>query len=197
MKGQGRVYRRPGRRIWMLDYWGPENGRLVRVRESSGTEDEAAARRLLRSCIAAAIVAKKTGASIETPANRRVTLDQVLEEYLRDLRLREKKGAAAEEYRLGQESPLRRALGHVQAGELTREMLVRYAEDRRKAKKSNATINRDLQGLRAALRLALKAGRVLRLSIFPEKLSEKIRRGFFDREEVDRLCESAPACSLR
>jgi hypothetical protein len=40
MKGEGRIYQRPGRPVWMLDYYGEVNGRRVRLRESSGTTDE-------------------------------------------------------------------------------------------------------------------------------------------------------------
>lgn len=49
----------------------------------------------------------------------------------------------------------------------------------------------DLGGLRSALRLAERGGRIFRVPPFPEKLRERVRRGFFTAEEVARLCEAA------
>jgi integrase len=87
---------------------------------------------------------------------------------------------------------LRLALGHVRVAELTNAELVRFAEARRKEGRANATINRDLEALRAALRLAARAGRIVRVPQFPAKLRERVRRGFYDAEEVERLCAASP-----
>ncbi len=77
--------------------------------------------------------------------------------------------------------------------ELTRGTLVKYAEKRRAAGLSNKTINLDLQGLRSALRLAKRAGRVLRLPEFPENLRERVRTGFPDPSEPELLAAHSPA----
>ncbi len=111
MKGEGRVYRLPRRQTWMIDYYGEVNGKRVRLRESSGTEDESTARRLLRSRVESSHVAEKVGESVETSGHRRFTVAEALDEYVRDLKLREKKGARNEEYRLGPESPCVASLG--------------------------------------------------------------------------------------
>jgi integrase len=191
-RGDGRICLGRGRKIWTLDYYAPgagkNAGRMVRVRESAGTEDEEVARRRLRLKVEAVRAARRSGGSVELPVTRRVTVGAVLDDYLRDLRLREKKGVRAEDFRLGPESPLREALGHEPAGRLTLGALEAYAERRRTKGSSNATINRDLQGLRSALRRAVRAGQLLRLPPFPEKLKERVRQGFFSSEEVDRLC---------
>lgn len=192
-RGAGRVYRLPGRLTWMLDYYGEVNGKRVRLRESSGTEDEDKARKLLRSRVEGAHVAEKSGETVETAMHRRFTVAEALDEYLRDLALREKKSAEDEIPRLGAESPLQGELGHYRVRQLTRGLLVAYAEKRRERDKSaNATINRDLQGLGSALRLAVKAGRVLRMPQFPEKLRENVRKGFPDPSEPEALAKDAP-----
>ena len=71
-RGDGRVYRRPGKRFWMLDYWAPGAGRhaghTVRVRESSGTEDEEKAAASAEE-VEAARSAKSTGGFVETPSS--------------------------------------------------------------------------------------------------------------------------------
>jgi hypothetical protein len=142
----------------MLDYYGEVNGRCVLLRESSGTTDEEKARALLRDRVESAHVASKTRAAVETPAHRRFTVAEALDDYLRDLALREKKTAKDERYRLGPDSPLRQKLGPSRVCELTRARLVRYAEDRRKEGRANRTINNDLAGLRSALLLAEESG---------------------------------------
>ncbi|MGH9367961.1 MAG: tyrosine-type recombinase/integrase, partial [Thermoanaerobaculia bacterium] len=183
-----------GRRIWMLDYYAPSpvDGKMIRLRESSGTENEKAARNMLRNKVADCNVASRKETDVETPAHRRVTVAEVLDDYLRKLRLEEAKGVRNEEYRLGKDSPLRRELGFQEAAALTARGLEKYAEARRKSGRSNATINRDLEGLRAALRHAAKGGRVLRLPVFPEKLRERVRQGWYTAEEIEKLCSSSP-----
>ena len=106
----------PGRLTWMLDYYGDVNGKRVRLRESSGTQNEERARKLLQTRIEGSHVAEKNGESVETSVHRRFTVGEALDEYLNDLRLREKKGAEQEEYRLGPESALRLELGHRRCG---------------------------------------------------------------------------------
>jgi integrase len=189
-RGEGEVYRLAGRRMWMLRYYAVVKGKTVRLKESSGTMDEKAAWRMLRAKTARARVARESGARVEVASHRRLTVAEALDGYLRDLALREAKGD--ERFRLGSESPLRLALGHLRVSALTREELVRFAEARRKEGKKNATINRDLGGLRAALQLALEAGRIIAMPKFPEKLREdNARQGFFTKEEVERLCAEA------
>ena len=192
--GDGRIYRAPGRKVWMMQFYAPSPcGKMVRVKESSGTSDAVAANHKLRDRLAAVRVARKTGGAVELPVNRRVTVAEVLDDYLADLRLREKKGVRNEEFRLGKESPLRQALGHVLVTALSRRLLVGYVETRRSRDKSaNATINHDLTSLRSALRLAERAGRIFRVPPFPETLRGRVRQGFFTAEEVARLVEAAP-----
>lgn len=191
-RGEGELYRAPGRKVWMMRYYAPgPDGKMMQVKESSGTADEGAARNKLKDRVAAVRLARKGGAAVELPVNRRVTVAQVLDDYLADLRLREAKGVTAEEFRLGPESPLRQALGHVLVAALSRNVLVGFVEARRAKGKSNATINRDLGGLHSALRLAARSGRIFRVPPFPETLRERVRRGFFTGEEVERLAEAA------
>jgi integrase len=192
MKGEGRIYQRPGRPVWMLDYYGEIGGKRVRLRESSGTTDREKARSLLRSRVESAHVAAKVGAEVETSAHRRFTVAQALDDYLKDLALREKKSAKGERYRLGPESPLRQALGAVKVCALSRSRLVRYAEERRADGMANKTINNDLCGLRSALLLAEESGKVLRLPAFPGKLRERVRQGFPDAAEPEALAKVAP-----
>jgi integrase len=196
-RGEGELIRNPGRRVWMMRFYAPgPDGKMIQVKETTGTADERAARNKLKDRLAAVRLARKTGGTVELPVNRRVTVAELLDEYLADLRLREKKSAFGERYRLGKDSPLRAELGHVLASSLSHASLVAYVEKRRtRDKSSNATINRDLEGLRAALRLAERTGRVFRVPHIPEKLRGRVRQGFFSAEEVGRLVKAAEESS--
>jgi len=191
-RGEGRLYRENERRKWMMQYYAPgPDGKMRRVKESSGTLDVKLARKKLKDRIAKIRLARNTGEAIEMPVNRKITVAEVLEEYLKDLRIREVKGIRNEEFRLGKDSPLSIALGHYRVAALSRNILVEFQEERRKAGRSNATINHDLQGLRSALLLAERSGRIFRVPAFPAKLRSKVRTGFFSEEEVGKLIEAA------
>ncbi len=60
--------------------------------------------------------------------------------------------------------------------------------------KRNATINRDLELLRRAFRLAIQRRRVVKMPVFPAKLSEKdgVRQGFFEKAELDAILKHLP-----
>ena len=94
-RGQGRVIRVPGKGNWMLDYYAEVEGKAVRVRESSGTADEKIALARLRVKVGRARVSRDTGSGFETPLHRRVTVGELLDDLLRDMKLRQKGPAVA------------------------------------------------------------------------------------------------------
>ncbi len=68
----------------------------------------------------------------------------------------------------------------------------KYTEVRLKAKKSNATVNRELELLRRSLRLAKDRGLLLslpKISLLPE---HNTRQGFFERPELEGLVAALP-----
>jgi integrase len=77
---------------------------------------------------------------------------------------------------------------------LSYKVVAAYIKQRRDDKKANATINRDVEGLKSALKLAFKTNRIFRVPVLPDHLDEKdnVRQGYFSAEEVERLCASAP-----
>jgi integrase len=192
------VYRGKGKNIWMLCYYAPINGKMTQIKETSGTSDEKTARNILRDKVAAVRVARKTGGSVELPANRKITVAELLDAYLEDLEFRQTKGADGARYQMGPESFLREQLGHLPIAALTHERMVGYVKARQTSRmkgKSNATVNHDLECLRAAVRLARRTGRITeaQMPVFPARLETKRRKGFFSSEEVELLCRHAPS----
>jgi integrase len=88
--------------------------------------------------------------------------------------------------------PLREHFKGWRAMEITYRSAELYTEARLKAKKANATINRELELLRRALRLAKDRGLLLslpKISLLPE---HNTRQGFFERPELEALVTALP-----
>src|SRR5260370_41845391 len=97
------------------------------------------------------------------------------------------KGYGGVYYRIRKGSPLEAGLGSNRVDRLTTDDVVAYVEKRRRARRSKATVNRDLELLGAALRLALQKGQIVRMPSTPAKRSEKnnISKTFFEKSELD------------
>jgi integrase len=193
VRGQGRIYQPKGRKVWMLAYWvGPEDARRL-VRESAKTEDEETARKRLEQRIRQARNADEGISDFEEPRHRRVTVNVLFDELLADYRRREIKDLHHVELRLKPDKPLRVTFGPRRASALATADVVRYVNDRKAAERANATINREVEILRRALRLGIETKRILRMPPFPKKLREKnARQGFFELEDFRKVLAHLP-----
>ena len=146
------VYRRPGSRVWWMDF----TAAGTRTRQSTGTQDKAAARQVEA---AARLDAKRSRAQ---PSRWR--LRHLFGSYWEG-RAAHSKSAATLKYQL---AALSDGLGpNLFVADLTSAAIARYVEQRRIARviekdgepdsavlRANASINRELQALRAALNYA-------------------------------------------
>jgi integrase len=64
---------------------------------------------------------------------------------------------------------------------------------RREAKISNAEINRELAVLRRAFNLAIQSERLLTKPFFPMLKERNTRKGFLERDQIDRICAALEA----
>jgi integrase len=70
----------------------------------------------------------------------------------------------------------------------------KYRQDRIEAGMQPATVNREVEILRTALRLAFKEGKINKVPPFPERLPEcNVRKGFFEKAEIDALLPHLPS----
>ena len=186
-RGDGRVYRRGNR--WWIEYW----HRGKQIRESAGSS-EAEAGDVLRDRLAEIRTGTYSG-----PQAERLTVGEIVEEYLRDLRVRGAKAARKFEVPA---KPLYQQLGHVRYADLDENpgLVNRYIEDRLATPSKRrpgqtlapATVNRETGLLRASLRLAWKMRRIPRVPYIPKLREDNVRQGFIEPSEIDPIIENLP-----
>ena len=69
----------------------------------------------------------------------------------------------------------------------------RFIDERQGAGAKPAEINRELAALRRAFNLAVQAGRLITRPHFPMLKERNTRRGFLDRDQIDRICAALEA----
>jgi integrase len=194
-QAKGRIFQNKGRKVWMLAYCGPRpDGTWGEIRESAKTRSEETARKRLNQRLREVANHREGLTDFEAPAQKRVRVSDILEDLLAEYRRREIKGYDRTWYRIRKGSPLDAALGSKRVDRLTTDQVVAYTEARRRDGKSKATVNRDVELLGAALRLAVDRKKVTRAPKMPAKLSEKdhVRKGFFEKAELDALLPQLP-----
>jgi integrase len=75
---------------------------------------------------------------------------------------------------------------------LTSEDVDRYVAERKRKKKAAATINREIGGLKQALNLARKHGRLTRVPYFPMMREGNARQGFFEHSDFEKVLAELP-----
>jgi integrase len=194
-QAQGRIFQNKNRKVWMLAYCGPRpDGTWGEIRESAKTRSEPRARRILARRLRQVANHKEGLADFEGPSQRRVLISELLVDLFEEYRRREIKGLDRVWYRIRKGSPLEVGLGSRRVDRLTSDQVVAYTAARRQAGRSKATVNRDVELLGAALRLALQRGKIIRAPRMPAKLSEKdnVRKTFFERTELEALLPHLP-----
>jgi integrase len=193
MKGKGRIYRPTNRKIWMLAYYvGPLDGRR-RIRESARTDDEEIARKRLALRIRQAANAQDGISDFEEPTHRRVTVDTLFDELLADYERREIKSLSHVRLRLLPGKPLRAVFGPRRASSVTTAEVTRYMNDRKAAGFANATVNREMELLRRALRLGVASKSIVRMPVFPQRFAERnARQGFFETGDFNKILAHLP-----
>jgi site-specific recombinase XerD len=94
---------------------------------------------------------------------------------------------------------VRKALAHARAVDVSAADLEQYVKQRKDAGRAEATINRELEMLRRAYRLAVK-GKLLSAARIPEielVRLDNVRQGFFKRAEIEALLDQVPDVDLR
>ena len=183
-KGDGASYRRGN--VWWITY--PHRGE--RVREPGGldgrgarTKDEADEK--LRQRLAEIYGDRYIG-----PEAERLTVEELLDDYLAHL---ETKGAKSVAQVRSHSKPIREYLAGTRVMDVTTAKLRQYVAEKLSAGSKPATINRTMQDLRAALHLARKEARLSRVPFFPMLREDNARKGFFERTEHEAIRAALPA----
>jgi integrase len=118
-----------------------------------------------------------------------LTVKAVLESYLSDLVDRGKKSLPSVKCRVRR---LTEALGHRRAIDLRTADVEVYRRDRISAGLNRATIDREVEILRAAFRVAQRHERVIRVPFFPSFNAVNVRQGFFEPGQTDQIVRRLP-----
>jgi integrase len=193
MMTKGRIFIPKNRKVWMLAFYGPKpGGGWGEIRESAKTRDESKAQKRLERRLREVASYRDGATDFEAPAQRRLTVGDLLDDLSLHYETREIKGLRIAKTRIREGSSLRNAFGDRKVSSLTTGQVEQYVLARRAEGKKNATINREVELLGRALRLALKSRRILRAPEMPQKLPEKnARQGFMEPDQHARILEAA------
>ncbi|MCL6505765.1 MAG: site-specific integrase [Bryobacteraceae bacterium] len=180
LKG-GSIYRRGN--VWWIKYY--HQGR--RFRESSRSASREDAERLLKRRLGDIVTGRFGGLEPE-----RITVGRLLEDLLEDYRMRGRASLRTAEARISRN--LYPFFGELRAAEFTSHHLRRYVTRRQQQGAAPATINRELELLRRAFRLAHQADPPLVVRVpHIEKLTEdNVRTGILDHAGYGRLRDLLP-----
>jgi integrase len=176
--GDGRVYqpKKDGKRLatWYFEIF--FNGRRKVGRGFRTRKEAEAALKAERK--------RKARGDYVPPEVERLTVKTVLESYSTDLTDREGKSLSSVKSRIER---LTDALGHRRAIDLRTADIEGYRRDRLSAGLNRATIDREVEILRASFRLALRREQVIKLPYFPSFNADNVKQGFFEAEQTEKI----------
>ncbi len=173
-RGAGNIFKQPGSRFWWIR--GSVNGR--EFRESSGSEDENVAYRLLRKRLGQ----KELGQPIII---ERITVDGLIVMVEANYAANSRRSPD----RIKQAAVHLREffLGDYRASTIKKDKLTAYQAHRLEQKAKPATINYELALLRRGFRLAIDAEKLASCPKFAMLHVQNTRKGFFEREQFDSV----------
>ena len=197
-RGRGAIYQRPGiSAFWWMRFY--KNGKQYRM--STAETDEKKALRVLNAKLKERDGELVGGKKMVTPAQSRITVNELLTVLELDYKLRGKSGARL----LSNLKPLQEHFGPARANQLSSADVDKFIESalqhgRRKLEKGKlgkparpASINRSLQLLSQSYKLAIRTGR-LSAAPYIRRLSEvgNARAGFFSNMELRSVVSNLP-----
>src|ERR1700722_3072121 len=166
MRGMGRIFKRGS------VYWIAYSYRNKEYRESSGSESESQARKLLKKRIGEGSTGQFLG-----PNEERVTFEDMADALVIDYeinKLRSIRSLKLSIKHLKDRFALERAI------DITTDKIKKYIADRQREKAANGSINRELSALKRMFRLAVESGRIRFAPHIPMLEENNARQGFVD-----------------
>jgi len=185
-RGKGSLVRYEGVSTWYACFYA--NGK--EHRESTGTSDVKAARAFLKAKLDDVGASRRGHTTFSPSSAQRVTVAELLDAWLEDVKLRGLKSAKSFDYH---SRAARETFGTWRAVDITAEAVDKWVTTLKAEGLANATCNRRVQCLASAFKLGLTRKRITSAPVF-RKLSESgnARRGFFEGAEVARLLPVLP-----
>jgi integrase len=187
-RGDGSVFQRG--RLWWIAYY--RNGK--QLKESSGSEKESEARKLLKNRHGEIALGRFIG-----PDAERVTIRELAEDYLNDYRVNARKSLDKAERMVkrhddGKEidSELMAYFGDCKAHTMGTDAVKKYVAQKLAAGAANATVNRELAALKRMYNLGLQAEKIHRKPYIPMLEENNTRLGFFEHGEFVAFRNALP-----
>jgi len=181
-RGTGEIFRRGN--IWWISY----HVAGKRFRESSKSDLRKKAVKLLRL---------RTGWVAQghqpMPDTSRTTFEDLKDGLLDDYRMNRRKSLDRAEISMAN---LGERFGHWKAENITSDAITKYAVERQRQGRKNATINRELAALARSFRLALDARKVAEIPKISLLKENNTRRGFLELDGYARLANECAKTGL-
>ena len=177
-KGKRSVFQRGA--VWWVKYY--RNGKAYR--ESSGSDKESDARKLLRKRQGEIALDRFIG-----PESERITVRDLSEALVNDYHVNQKKSTARAVRSLTHILPY---FGDYKAHQLRTDTVKNYVAHRLEQGAANATINRELSALKRMYTLGMQAERIQRRPYIPMLEAHNVRQGFFERGEFLKFRAALP-----
>ncbi|MHB8780334.1 MAG: tyrosine-type recombinase/integrase [Candidatus Geothermincolia bacterium] len=174
---QGSVYKRGG--VFWIQYY--NNGK--KMRESSHSENEADAGRLLHKRLGEVAEGKTPGTNFQ-----KVRFKELMEDMRNDYRINGK-NLGLLEYHFKHLEP---EFARLRVPTITVPHIRAYVAKRLEEGAANATINNELAALRRALNLGCEAGKVDRVPQIKLLKEDNVRQGFFEDNEFRAVLKHLP-----
>jgi integrase len=193
VRGEGRIFTRGGR-LW-VSYYAPKEGRSVEHREPALVVDradapprpaktEAEARRVLKLRLREVAVHKAGVRPFQGPAQERVPFEDLLKAVERDYEVRELHSLGSLRSHLVH---VRAYFGNDKALAVTTDRLRDYIVDRQREGVAPASIQRQLEAIRRAFKLAAEANVITFTPRIPPISVKNARQGFVSRADFEAL----------
>lgn len=176
----GSIYRRGN--VWWLKYY--QHGRSIR--ESAGTENKTAAKRMLQA--REGDVAKDIPV---TPKTGRVTFDEAATDLINDYTTN--KHRSLDDVKRKINLHLRPVFGNRRLAGITTADVRAFTAERQKVGASNAEINRELAALKRMFSLAVQAGSLHHRPYVPLLQENNARQGFLEESQYHAVLAHLPA----
>ena len=177
-RGDGSVFQRGG--VWWIKYY--RNGKAFR--ESSGSEKESGARKLLKKRLGEIAVGRFIG-----PDAEKVTIRELSDDYLNDYQVNSKKSLDKAQQTLKHVLP---SFGDYRAHDVGTDLVRKCISSRQEEGAENATINRELSAVKRMFNLGIQAEKIYRKPYIPMLQENNVRKGFFEHGEFVALRDASP-----
>jgi integrase len=195
-RGQGRVFPRKGSSFWWIAYYlhGKEQREVARnVRTGDKLEatehNRREAERFLKRRLGEIAAEQHGGRPFVGPQQERITINELLDGLERDYKLRDRWDARVS----SNVKPVREHFGTWRAVDVTSDAVGKYIENLRAEGYSNATVNRRMQLLGQAFKVAMRNKQMSTAPFIP-RLSEigNERQGFFETDDFEIVVPHLP-----